>query len=97
MKTIFSEYYKDSNVQVTETDDADYARSCFEGTDPEWKEVVEQSANGLFYIVSSGLAGLYMADSVWVFADKETAIRDAKDTLERWRDEDGEEEEDETE
>jgi hypothetical protein len=99
MKTIKVYSHRDSCIRVIETNDANYARDCFDGTDREWKEIAEESAigdldspMGTFYIVSSGLSGLYMADNVSVYGNRATALSAAKEEYERWQEEDSKEE-----
>lgn len=98
LDTIARYTHRDSNIAVMETTDHDYARDCFDGSDREWIDVAQEAHDNnpkqpTFYIVSSGLSGLYMADSVSVFGSKADALQSAKDEFERWRDEDEDEEE----
>ena len=90
-ETVIRQYYhNNSSIIVTQTSDASYARDCFDGSEREWHEVLGESEDGNFYIVSSGLSGLYMADEVSVFGVKADALRSAADTYERWKEEDEE-------
>lgn len=85
MKTIYwHELSGGCCVSVDETTDAKYARDCFDGTDREWKEVLDEaneSKTPTFFIVSSGLSGCYMRDSVFVYANRTDALHDAKNQV----------------
>lgn len=88
MQTIQQYAHNGSLISVIKTNDPQYARQCFDGSDREWDEIQGESENDAYFIVSCGLAGCYMADEVSVFACREDALSSAKDTLERWQDED---------
>jgi len=96
MKTIFWKELSGGNA-VTVSDigtDADYARDCFDGSDREWTELLDDSGEEKphFYILSVGLRGCYMADTVEVFTDKNSAIQSAKWHIEQDDDDMAEEE-----
>ena len=86
----FTSISGDNVIRCEETSDADYARDCFDGSDGEWKEVIEESEDGRFYIVSAGLNGCFMADMVSVFGRKADAVSYAKSLKEEWDDQDDE-------
>ena len=87
MQTLATFQHGANSITVSETVDATYARDCFDGSNREWSELTEDSPSK-FYIVACGLTGLYMADGVSVFTDKADALASAKETFERWQDED---------
>lgn len=89
MQTVATFRHAGNSITVTETLDAKYARDCFDGSDHEWSELTGDSPSA-FYIVACGLSGCYMADDVSVFTDKADALASAKETFERWQDEDSE-------
>ena len=87
MQTLATFRHSANSITVSETVDATYARDCFDGSDREWSELMADSPTK-FYIVACGLSGCYMADDVSVFTDKADALASAKETFERWQDED---------
>ena len=85
MKSIF--YKTLSNGQTVDVidigQDADYARDCFDDSDHEWQQLIEDAGeNPTFFIVSLGMPG-YMADSVSVYTSKADALEGAKFWIEQ--------------
>jgi hypothetical protein len=75
-------------VSVDSTSDANYARQCFDGSDREWSELTQNvTKRTRYYIVSSGLQGAYMSDSVSVYTNKRDAISDAREQVKRAKEE----------
>lgn len=92
MKTIFWKSLSGGCcISIDETKDTQYARDCFDGSDREWEDVVQEAmSNGnpaTFYIVSSGLSGCYMRDNVSVIGCKADALRMAQDEVQQDKDE----------
>lgn len=90
MKTIKRFDLAGNSITVTQTNDAQYARDCFDGSAREWEEI-ETESSGEFFIVACGLSGCYMSDDVSVFPARETALQYARDTFEMWQEMEDEE------
>lgn len=91
MRTISSTQLSNGqNVQLIDIGhDIDYARQCFDGSDREWQELLDNAPSlGKrlhFYLVSLGMPGC-MADSVEVY----TEYKDAQAGVQFWIDSDEE-------